>query len=193
MNGESNKILEPIVDYARKNNKIICFNAGTTSIKKGFKHLEKVLKTADIVVMNKEEAMMATGIDVRPDTKTEKFSKEIIHPDIKKMLKKLKVMDYQLIIITDGNKGAYAYDGKKLYFCPVFPSEVISTLGAGDAFASTCCAALQRTKLDIGLSLMYGSVNSASVISKFGATEGQVAKVFGVSASASVLPMNVQD
>ena len=172
LNGESNKILEPIVDYARKNNKIICFNAGTTSIKKGFKHLEKVLKTADIVVMNKEEAMMATGIDVRPDTKTEKFSKEIIHPDIKKMLKKLKVMDYQLIIITDGNKGAYAYDGKKLYFCPVFPSEVISTLGAGDAFASTCCAALQRTKLDIGLSLMYGSVNSASVISKFGATEG---------------------
>ena len=138
-----------------------------------FKAIEDAdLISAHIVVMNKEEATMATGIQVRPDTKTEKFSHELIHRDVKKMLTTMKVMDYQIVVITDGGKGAYAYDGQKFYFCPVFPSPVISTLGAGDAFASTFCAALERTKLNVGLSLMYASVNSSSVVSEFGATEG---------------------
>ena len=172
LNGESNAVIEPLVDFAHKNGVKICFNAGTTSLKKGYAHLNKILKNAHVVVMNKEEAIMATNIQVRPDTKTEKFSKELIHKDIKKMLQTLKVQDYQIIVITDGNKGAYAYDGQKYYFCPIFPSEVVSTLGAGDAFASTFCASLQRTKGNIGLSLMYGSVNSANVVSEFGATEG---------------------
>ncbi len=172
LNGESNKVLEPIVQYAHKHGTRICFNAGTTSLKRGFEHIKTILKSAHIVVMNKEEAMMATGIQVRPDTKTEKFSHQLIHDDIKKMLTTLKVMDYQVIVITDGGRGAYAYDGQKFYLCPVFPSPVISTLGAGDAFASTFCGALGKTKLNVGLSLMYASVNSASVVSAFGATEG---------------------
>lgn len=172
LNGESNKVLEPIIECAKNNNTKICFNAGTTSLKKGFEHISKILNIADIVVMNKEEAGMCTGIKVRPDTKTEKFSRELVHEDIKSMLKALKIRDYQVIVITDGGKGAYAYDGTKFYYCETFPSEVISTLGAGDAFASTFCAALKRTDLDIGKSLMYASVNSASVVSKFGATDG---------------------
>ena len=172
LNGESNAVIEPLVDYAHKHDLAICFNAGTTSLKKGRKHLDKILKYAHVVVMIKEEAIMATGMQVRPDTKTEKFSKELIHPDIKEMLKSLKHQEYQVIVITDGNKGAYAWDGKKYYFCPTFPSDVVSTLGAGDAFASTFCGALKRTDLNVGRSLMYGSVNSASVVSEFGATEG---------------------
>ena len=88
------------------------------------------------------------------------------------MLQKLKVADYQVIVITDGGKGAYAYNGKHYFYCPTYPSEVVSTLGAGDAFASTFCAAMERTDFNIGKSLMYGSVVSASVVSKFGATEG---------------------
>ena len=172
LNGESNKVLESIVDYAHEHDTKICFNAGSTSIKRGFEHIKTILRSAHIVVMNKEEATMATGIQVRPDTKTEKFSHELIHRDVKKMLTTMKVMDYQIVVITDGGKGAYAYDGQKFYFCPVFPSPVISTLGAGDAFASTFCAALERTKLNVGLSLMYASVNSSSVVSEFGATEG---------------------
>jgi len=172
LNGESNAVIEPLVDFAHKHDLAICFNAGTTSLKKGRKHLDKILRYAHVVVMNKEEAIMATGIQVRPDTKTEKFSKELVHPDIKEMLRTLKVQEYQVIVITDGNKGAYAYDGKKFYQCPIFPSDVVSTLGAGDAFASTFCAALSKTNLNIGLSLMYASVNSSSVVSEFGATEG---------------------
>ena len=172
LNGDSNKVLDDIVHFAKENNVYVCFNAGSTSIKKGFNYLKGILETAQIVVMNKEEASLATKIEVRPDTKDIKYSGEIIHPDIKEMLIKLKVSDYQIIVVTDGGKGAYAYDGKNFFYCPVFDGPVISTLGAGDAFASTFCAALPLTNKDIGKSLMMASVNSSGVVSEYGATQG---------------------
>lgn len=172
LNGDSNKVLDDIVHFAKENNVYVCFNAGSTSIKKGFNYLKGILENAQVVVMNKEEASMATKIEIRQDTRDIKYSNEIIHPDIKEMLKKLKVMDYQIIVITDGGKGAYAYNGKNYYYCPAFDGPVVSTLGAGDAFASTFCAALKRTDIDIARSLMMASVNSAGVVSEFGATQG---------------------
>lgn len=172
MNGDSTKILDDIVKFADENNVFVCFNAGTSSIKRGYNYIKKILESAEIVVMNRDEASMATGIQIRPDTRTEKFSQEKIHPDLKEIFKKLKVGDTQIIVITDGKHGAYAYDGEHYYFCPVYDGPVVSTLGAGDAFASTFCAALGKTKLDIGRSLMYASVNSSGVVSEFGATQG---------------------
>ena len=172
MNGDSTKVLDDIANFANENNVYVCFNAGSSSIKKGFNYIKKILANANIVVMNKEEASMATQIQVRPDTRDEKFSEELIHPDVKEMFKKLKIRDYQIIVITDGGKGAYAYDGKQYYYCPCFEGPVVSTLGAGDAFASTFCGALGRTNKNIGKALMYASVNSSGVVSEFGATQG---------------------
>lgn len=172
LNGKSTKILEPIVKFAHENDVKICVNAGSTSLKKGFDYMKHILENAHIVVMNKEEAQMCTGIEVRPNTSEEDFSNERVHPDIVKMLKKLKVKDYQLVVITDGGKGAYAYANDKIYIAPIFPSKVVSTLGAGDAFASTLCATLHAKKSDICKALMYASVNSSSVVSNFGASEG---------------------
>ena len=172
LNGESNKVLDDIVNFAKENGTYVCFNAGSTSIKKGFEFLKQIIATAQIVVMNKEEATMATGIQIRPDTKDEKYSERLIHPDLVEIFKKIRVSDYQVIVITDGGRGAYGYDGKNFYHCPIFDGPVVSTLGAGDAFASTFCAALQRTERNIGRSLMYASVNSAGVVSQFGATQG---------------------
>lgn len=172
LNGDSNKVLDDIVNFAKENGTYVCFNAGTTGIKKGFNYLKRILNSAQIVVMNKEEASMATGIQLRPDTKDEKFSHQLIHPDLKTMFDKLKVSDYQVIVITDGKYGAYAFDGKKYYYCPSFEGPVASTLGAGDAFASTFCAALAKFDSNIPKSLIAASVNSAGVVSEFGATNG---------------------
>ena len=172
LSGNSNKILDKIAKFCEENKINLAINAGTTALKKGAKYFSKILTTAQIVVMNKEEASLVTNIQVRPDTKEEKYSKEAIHPDVVDMLKSLKNGTDALVVITDGKNGVYCYDGKKVYICPIYPAVVTSTLGAGDAFASTFCAALYRNGADIGKALMYGSVNSASVVSKFGATEG---------------------
>ncbi len=172
LNGDSNRVLDDIIKYAKENNTYVCFNAGTTGIKKGFGYLSKILSLADIVVMNKEEASMATGIYLRPDTKDVKFSQEKLHPDLKDMFNKLKISDYQVIVITDGKNGAYAYNGKNYFYCKPFDGPVTSTLGAGDAFASTFCAAMSRFDLDIPKALVAASINSSAVVSKFGATQG---------------------
>ena len=172
LNGESNKVLDDIVNFAEENGVYVCFNAGSTGIKKGLNYLKNILKYAHIVVLNKEEASMATGIQLRPDTKDEKFSHMLIHPDLKSMFQTLRYNDYQIIVITDGGAGAYAFDGENYYYCDCFDGPVRSTLGAGDAFASTFCAALNRFDKNIEKSLVAASINSAGVVSCFGATEG---------------------
>lgn len=172
LNGDSTKALDKIAEYAEEHNVNLAINVGTSSIKQGKKHLYNVLKTAEVVIMNKDEASMLTEIKVRPDTKVEKYSNELIHPDIKKMLKEIYPKKHKISIITDGKDGAYAYDGEKYYHCGEFPAKVVSTLGAGDAFSSTFVATLEKTNWNIEKALMYASVNSASVVEHFGAQDG---------------------
>lgn len=170
--GESNKLLDKLAAYAQENNIKLSINAGTTAIKKGEKYFSKIIEVADILVLNKEEASMLTKISVRPDTKTEKFSKEFIHPDIVRMLQTLRGKNSVNVVITDGKAGVYAYDGHKFYKAPEFPAIVRSTLGAGDAFSSTFTAAMEKFNMNVEKALKCASVNAASVVEVFGAQEG---------------------
>ena len=172
LSGNSNKILDKVAKFCEENKINLAVNAGTTALKKGAKYFSKILKTAQIVLMNKEEATLVTKIHVRQDTKETKYSHLEVHPDIVEMLKTLKNGTDAIVVITDGKNGVYCYDGTKVYLCPSFPTVVTSTLGAGDAFASTFCATMDKFNWDIEKSLKYASVNSASVCAHFGAQEG---------------------
>ncbi len=172
LNGDSTKILDELADYAENHDVNLAINVGTSSIKQGKQHLYRILKTAEVVILNKDEASMLTGIEVRPDNKTENYSDELIHPDIKRMLREINPKKSKVTIITDGKNGVYAFDGYKYYQCGEFPAKVVSTLGAGDAFSSTFVASLEKTNWDIEKSLMYASVNAASVVEHFGAQDG---------------------
>lgn len=170
--GDSNKMLDKLATYAKENNIKLSINAGTTAIKKGEKYFSEIIKTANILVLNREEASLLTKISVRPDTKNEKFSKEFIHPDIIQMLKTLRGSNHVNVVITDGKAGVYAYDGNNLYKAPEFPAVVRSTLGAGDAFSSTFTAAMEKYNMNIKKALECASVNAAAVVEVFGAQEG---------------------
>lgn len=172
LNGKSGAVLDKLASFAEENNVNVAINPGSSSLKKGLKYFEKILATAEVVTMNKEEASLVTKIIVRPDTNTDNFSKEIIHPDIKAMLDKLKSTNAKVVVITDGKHGVYAYDGQKYYKCPEYPAKVVSTLGAGDALASTFAASLHYTNWNIEKSLKLASINASSVVSNFGAQEG---------------------
>ena len=174
LSGDSNKLLDKIAHFAKKNNIKLAINAGTTAIKKGAKYFSEIVSACDILILNKEEASLLTGINVRPDTKTEFFSQEKIHPDIKKIFKELRNKNNSVIIITDGKNGATAYDGKKFYKAPEFPAKVRSTLGAGDAFSSTFVASYDKFKGDIEKAIACASVNSAACVEVFGAQEGLI-------------------
>ncbi len=172
LNGDSTAVLDEIAHFAEENDVNMAINIGTSSIKRGQQYLNKILKTAEVVILNKEEATMLTGIQVRPDTKEFKYSEDIIHQDVIAMLNELKSTSAKIVIITDGKHGVYAFDGRKYYQLPEFPGNVVSTLGAGDAFSSTFVAALIETRCNIETSLMYAAVNASSVVGQFGAQEG---------------------
>ena len=172
LNGNSAYILDELAAFAEKHNVSTALNAGTTNIKQGKETLHNIIQTVEILIMNREEASMFTEIQVRPDTKDVKYSDDEIHTDIKEMLKVLKDMGAKVTVITDGRAGAYAYDGKHFYHCPEYPANVKSTLGAGDCFASTFVASMDKTHWDIEKSLKYASVNAAAKIEIFGAQKG---------------------
>lgn len=178
LNGNSTKCLDEIAEFAQEHGTKLAINLGTSSIRSCKNNLPAVLSTAEITIMNSEEAQMLTGLSIRPDTSREKFSDSFIHPDMAEILKELKSLVEQegVVAVTDGKNGVYAFDGSYFYRCNEFPASVVSTLGAGDAFASTFTAVFSTLEGSLTekmeKALAYASVNAASVVEHFGAQRG---------------------
>ncbi|MFA4872035.1 MAG: carbohydrate kinase family protein [Patescibacteria group bacterium] len=95
--------------------------------------------------------------------------------DIRGLLRYIKGLGPQIVVITDGAKGAYVYDGKKYYYMKAMDSKSVDTVGVGDAFAAAFTGALIYGK-NIKTALAWGIKNSASVVSKIGAQNGILTK-----------------
>jgi len=77
----------------------------------------------------------------------------------------------KVVIITDGANGAQACDGDVVRLLPADETQVVSSLGAGDAFGSAFVSEYARGG-DIGRALALGSANAASVVQVVGAKNG---------------------
>jgi ribokinase len=75
----------------------------------------------------------------------------------------LRGLGPRLVIVTDGPRGAIVASQHEITFCPVFPSPVAGTAGAGDAFVATF-AAFSILGNDAGKCLRLAAINAASVI-----------------------------
>lgn len=133
--------------------KKIVWNPGNEQLK-NISKIKKFLPNIEILIINRDEAS--------------EFKKL---KNIKGLITYIHSLGPKLIIITDGDKGAYAYDGKIYYFMKVKPKKVMNTLGVGDAFGSSLTSALICGK-NIKQALTWGMVNSASVVSSIGAQKG---------------------
>ncbi len=157
LTGNAFKAAEKIAAYAYKKNIKIAFNPSNYQAKQGQKELEGLLKYTDLLVMNREEAALLTGL-----SKT---------TELKKLLKALLDFGPELVIITEGKKGANCCDGKHIYHIDGSKKKPVETTGAGDAFTSTFLGAIIKKK-DISTCLKLAAANSASVINYSGAKEG---------------------
>ncbi len=136
----------------------LVFQPGTYQLKLGKDALAGIYKRTDLFLCNKEEAEKILGI---------------AEADVKKLMEMIRELGPKIVSITDGPKGAYAYDGKNAWFIPMYPDPQppINRTGAGDAFSSTFSVALALGK-SIEEALMWGPVNSMSVVQKMGARAG---------------------
>jgi sugar/nucleoside kinase (ribokinase family) len=164
-------VLDDIADFCHQNGIKFACNPGGTTIKKGLKARENTIFKMNILILNKHEASDFTGIVEKTETKYDAPSDSVFNPYVEKMLITLKNYVKDAVVITDGKKGVYVYDGQKFYFSEPFPAKVVSTLGAGDAFASTFVGTLIKTG-EIKKAISLALINSAAVVGEYGAQTG---------------------
>jgi sugar/nucleoside kinase (ribokinase family) len=152
-----------VADYLEKHKEInFAFQPGKFEIKLGHEKLSRLYKRAKIFFCNVEEAEKILGAeDLSP----------------KELLTKMHVLGPEIVVITDGPKGAYAYDGKEFLFMPPYPDPKppYERTGAGDAFSSTIVGAMISEKT-LPEALQWAGINSMSVVQEVGAQKGLLTK-----------------
>ncbi len=150
------KILPSLEKYLRQSGALMFFNPGTWQLKSPEKILRRILLFSHCLILNKEEAR------VLAQKKSD---------DSKVLLKELHSLGPEIVIITDGQNGSFAYDGSAFYYQKIFKTRLVDKTGAGDAFASGFIAAVHYG-MGIREGLKWGALNAASVIQHVGPQDG---------------------
>jgi ribokinase len=136
----------------------LIFQPGTFQMKLGVEELANIYRRSEVFVCNLEESARILKNEER---------------DPKKQFPLLHALGPKIVCITDGPKGAYASDGKDVWFMPTYPDPKppYERTGAGDAFTSTFGSAIALGK-SVDEALMWAPINSMSVVQEVGAQKG---------------------
>jgi ribokinase len=149
-----------IAEYLKNNPEIrLAFQPGTFQMKMGVENLKDLYSRSNLFFCNVEEAKRILN---KPDEQ-----------DIKNLLKAMRDLGPNVVVITDGPKGAYAYDGYEGFFMPTFPDlkPPYDRTGAGDAFSATFASAIALGK-SLFDAFLWAPINSMSVVQYVGAQKG---------------------
>ena len=140
----------------------LAFQPGTFQIRMGKEVLASLYTASEFFACNKEEAEHILGLG---------------STDMKELLLSMHALGPKIVLITDGPNGAYAYDGSEMLSVPMYPdpSPPISRTGAGDAMTSTVVAALALGH-SLREALLWGPINSMSVVQQVGAQRGLLSR-----------------
>ena len=136
----------------------LAFQPGTFQIKLGYEKLKHVYESSELFFCNLEEAQRILNTEVS---------------EIETLLKEMSNRGPNIVVITDGPRGAYTYDGKECWHMPMYPDPKppVDRTGAGDSFSSTFTAQLTKGK-SVKEALMLAPINSMSVVQHIGAQKG---------------------
>ncbi|MGE7273610.1 PfkB family carbohydrate kinase [Brevibacillus panacihumi] len=104
------------------------------------------LKYVTVLLVNEEEALLLSE-----------------STNIKEAIKTLKKMGPKYIVIKRGYKGCILVDGEKIVEFPAYKSNVVCSLGSGDAFGGALAATFLETG-DIEYSVQVGNCVAANFI-----------------------------
>lgn len=149
-----------ILGYLKSHPTKLGFNPGTYQLLMGREALAPLLERSEVLFLNKEETQELTG----------KSSS-----DIKVLLRALKELGPATVVITDGPKGSFAYDGEKYFALGIYDLPVVERTGAGDSY-STGFLAARHYNLSIQEAMRWGTFNAAYVVGKIGGILGLVDK-----------------
>ncbi|MBT3642369.1 carbohydrate kinase family protein [archaeon] len=149
MNDESFQTQKKLISFAIKNNIKISYNPGIKKINQGLGKIKKIIKNADILQMNKEEA----------HTLVKKAKNE------KEIFKKLHKLGAKIICITNGNKKGKISNGKNIYTFKPKKITAKKSTGAGDVFAISFVSSMIKYD-DIEKSIKIAIKSAQSIITQ---------------------------
>lgn len=156
LSGDWKGNLDKIKEVVKSKNIKLAFNPGQSNLRDDLEKVKEFIAGAEVLFVNRKEAQEITGEDA---------------DDIKTLLQKLQELGAKVVAITDGEKGAYAFDGNKIVFIPAIKTKAIDSTGAGDAFAGAFLAShIQGKNLDE--CLKCGIANGGNVVNFYGAQKG---------------------
>ena len=170
LTGDYIKNLEKINEVV-KNNKIkLAWNPGAMQISAGKDGLKNTLENTEILIINKDEAIEL----VQSDENAKLDYNEI--NDVATLSKIIKSWGPKIVVITDGQNGAYLFNSdKNVLYSPATSKESIDTTGAGDSFGSALIGGYILSN-DLETALKFGIVNSGNVVGEYGAQNGVLGK-----------------
>lgn len=145
------------------------FNPGQHNIKENPDIVLSLVAFAKILFVNKDEA-----IEIVANAKPMYNEEELSHED--NLLDALRECGAQIVVLTDGRRGAWAADDTQHYHIDPHDKELaLDTTGAGDSFSSGFIAAYlyERSMKEC---LTWGSINATSVVGYYGAHKGLLQK-----------------
>ncbi len=181
LSGPAAKLLPPITRLAKKYNKMVATNPGTSQLVSGVQLFKQALVNIDILILNSFEAqlLMTSLVTVPllqnlpplqekvgkklPQLLREPMGSQTVCFTLPQFFREIQKQGPRIVVVTNGREGVYAVKNDTIYFHPALPVNVVSTLGAGDAFGSCFVAQIMENK-SIEYAIRAGVVNSASVI-----------------------------
>lgn len=163
LSGLSASLLPKICNTLQAKNITIAVNPGAGQLKFGATALLNSLPSIDVFILNKNEAEKLWDVCA--------CTQKNIPFSLEKYCMMIMQRGPQIVVVTDGPRGVYVAHKNTLYFHESIATKITNTVGAGDAFGSTFFACLQ---LGISLkeALLYGLINSSSVLSSSDAKAG---------------------
>lgn len=153
-------LLEKIFKVAGEKKIKVAITPGSRELEKPY-DLFPLIKKADILFLNQEEAAKLTGLS---------FKKP------QEILKKLDEEIRGIVVMTCGAQGSMAALENKIYQAGILKVVVVERTGAGDAFGcGFLTGMILKNKIEDALQL--GTANAASVIQKIGAKNGLLSKM----------------
>lgn len=150
--------LNKLFKQLKKQNTNIFWNPGVAQLATGSK-LKNLLHYVTILDLNREEAeILARDL-------------KLSYTGVNGLLKALKSVGPAAVLVTEGARGAYFYDGKKIIYHASLRVKLVNTTGAGDSFGAGFLAGYLNTS-DIKQAMRWGMLNSSSVIMQAGAQRG---------------------
>lgn len=150
-------IYDKVLSLVREHHTMLAYNPGTHQIKKGLDFLNPSIAASTLFFVNKEEAIMLLGLDASIA--------------MSELLKKVKALGPEVVILTDGPKGSYVYNGTEMYQLDIYDGPVIERTGCGDSFATAFTTAFAEGKT-LSDAMLWGNANSTSVLAHIGPQAG---------------------